>query len=300
MHKYLFFVWSLFSLLAVHAQELNCKVTIIKDIKTDVTSAENELFKQLEQVITDFMNNTKWTEDKFKPEERINCQLQLQIKTINNGQFGGAIQVQSTRPVFNGSYSTTVFNFQDDNLEFNYSQNTILIYQQNQYRDNLSSLLAFYAYFIIGMDYDSFSNQGGTPFFQIAQQIVTNAQTSSSKGWKSNEPGKKNRYWLTENILQQLFEPLRSCNYDYHRKGMDQLYANKVEGRKEIYNALNKLSTVASARPNSINIINFATCKQMELRNLFLDASPEEKNQIVAVLKKIDPANSSKYEAILN
>lgn len=289
-----------FGSLSIQAQELNCKVSIITNINTDVTSAENEIFKQIEQVITDFMNNTKWTDDKFKVEERINCQLQLQINTINNGHYTGSLQVQSTRPVFNGSYNTTVFNFQDDDFEFDYTRNTIVLYQENQFRDNLSSMLAFYAYFIIGMDYDTFSDQGGTPYFQVAQQIVSNAQTSSSKGWKSNETGKKNRYWLTENIMQQLFVPLRNCLYTYHRKGLDNLYVDKAKARTEIYAALNNLSTVSSARPNTINIINFADCKRNELKNLYSDATVEEKNQIVAVLKKIDPANSSKYEDILN
>ena len=246
------------------------------------------------------MNNTKWTDDKFTVEERINCQLQLQIETINNGHFTGAIQVQSTRPVYNSSYNTTVFNYQDNTLEFDYSRNTIVIYQENQFRDNLSSLLAFYAYFIIGMDYDTYSEHGGTPYFQVAQQIVSNAQASSASGWKSNETGKKNRYWLTENILQQLFEPLRNCLYVYHRKGMDHMYESKEKAREEIYKALDGLSAIASARPNSINIINFAECKRTELQNLYSDASADDKNKIVAVLKKIDPANSTKYEAILN
>lgn len=300
MHRILLTSLLIIGLSAVQAQELNCKVSIITNINTDVTSAENEIFKQIQQVITDFMNNTKWTDDKFKVEERINCQLQLQINTINNGHYTGSLQVQSTRPVFNGSYNTTVFNFQDDDFEFDYSRNTIVIYQENQFRDNLSSMLAFYAYFIIGMDYDTFSDQGGTPYFQVAQQIVSNAQGSGAKGWKSNEQGKRNRYWLTENIMQQLFVPLRQCLYSYHRKGLDHLYEDKAKARAEIYNALNGLSTVSSARPNTINIINFAECKRNELKNLYSDATVEEKNQIVAVLKKIDPANSTKYEAILN
>ncbi len=283
-----------------YSQELNCQVSIVTNVKTEVTSAEKELFDQIKQVVTDLMNNTKWTDEKFKVEERINCQLQLQINTINNGNFTGSIQVQSSRPVYNGSYNTTLFNFQDDNLEFSYTRNSVLLYAENQYRDNLSSILAFYAYYIIALDFDSFSLQGGTKYFQEAQQIVTNAQASTSKGWKSNEQGKKNRYWLTENALQQLFEPLRECFYEYHRLGMDHLYDKPDDAKKAIYTALDKLSKIASARPNSINIINFAYCKMNELKNLYSLAKPEEKTQIVTVLKKIDPANSTKYEEILN
>lgn len=283
-----------------YSQELNCQVSLISNIKTEVTSAEKELFEELKQAVTDLMNNTQWTNEKFKVEERINCQLQLQINTINNGDFTGSIQVQSSRPVYNGSYNTTLFNFQDDNLDFKYVKGSQIIYSKNQFRDNLSSVLAFYAFYIIALDFDSFSKQGGTKYFQEAQQIVTNAQTSSSKGWKSNEQGKKNRYWLVENALQQLFEPLRECYYEYHRLGMDHLYDKPDDAKKAIYTTLDKLSKVSAARPNTINIINFAYCKLNELKNLYATAKPEEKTQIVAVLKKIDPTNSTKYEEILN
>ncbi len=284
----------------VSAQELNCQVTLITDIKTEVTSAEKELFDQLKQTIYDMMNNTAWTKDKFKVEERINCQLQLQINTINNGTFTGSLQVQYSRPVFNSSYNTTVFNFQDDDFQFSYSRNTVLIYAPNQFRDNLTSILAFYAYYIIGLDYDTFSLKGGTPYFTEAQQIVTNAQNSGAPGWKSNEQGKRNRYWLVDNQLQQLFEPLREGLYEYHRLGMDKLYENKDEARKAIYNALNKMSKISATRPNSINLLNFAQSKRDEIKNLYLDANAQEKTEVVAVLKKIDPANSSRYEEILN
>ena len=176
----------------------------------------------------------------------------------------------------------------------------MLIYAPNQFRDNLTSVLAFYAYYIIGMDYDSFSLKGGTPYFTEAQQIVSNAQAAGGKGWKSNEQGKRNRYWLVDNIQQQLFEPLRECMYEYHRKGMDLLYENKETGRKNIYAALNKLSKVSATRPNSVNVLNFAQSKLREIKELYQDATPAEKTEVVTVLKRIDPANSSKYEEILN
>lgn len=283
-----------------YSQELNCQVSIITNIKTEVTTAEKELMDQLKQTITDLMNNTKWTDERFKVEERINCQLQIQIKTINNGIYTGSIQVQSSRPVYNASYNTTLINFQDDDLEFEYSRNSIIIYAKNQFRDNLSSVIAFYAYYILALDFDSFSPKGGTKYYQEAQQIVTNAQTSGAKGWKSSETGKRNRYWLVENALQQLFDPLRECLYEYHRLGMDQLYTKPEASRKAIYNAMNKLSTIASARPNSINVINFSYCKLNELKNLYSVAPQDEKVEMVTILKKIDPTNATKYEEILN
>jgi hypothetical protein len=286
---------------SVFGQELNCQISIIFDARLEITTQEKDVFEQLKQTMYELMNNTKWTKDKFKVEERINCQLQLQITSIPSpGSYEGSLQVQSSRPVFNGSYNTTLLNFQDDDIQFGYSRGAVMIYAPNQYRDNLTSILAFYAYYIIGMDYDSFSLKGGTPYFTEAQQIVSNAQASGAKGWKSNEAGKRNRYWLADNILQQLFEPLRECLYEYHRKGLDMLFENKEQGRKNVYAALLKLSKISSTRPNSINVLNFAQGKLIELKNLYQDATQAEKTEVVTVLKKIDAANSSKYETILN
>lgn len=285
----------------VVGQELNCQVSIITDARLEVTSVEKEIFDQLKQTIYDMMNTTQWTKDKFKVEERINCNIQLQINSIPSpGTYSGSMQVQSSRPAFNSSYNTTIFNFQDDDIQFSYSRNAVLVYAPNQYRDNLTSILAFYAYFIIGMDYDSFSMKGGTPYFNEAQQIVSNAQTSSAPGWKSNEAGKRNRFYLVDNILHQLFEPLRECLYEYHRKGVDKLYDDKLAARKAMYDALNKLSKVVTTRPNSINLLSFVQAKREELKSLYSDAEVKDKNDVVSLLKKLDPANASRYQEILN
>jgi hypothetical protein len=282
------------------SQELNCQVNIVTDASLEVTSVELEIIEQLKGVIYEFMNNTQWTKDKFTVEERINCNLQIQISEIPQpGTYSGAVQVQSSRPAFNSSYNTTVFNFQDEDLVFGFSRNAVLAYAPNQYRDNITSILAFYAYYIIAMDYDSFSNKGGTKYFNEAQQIVTNAQSSGAPGWKSNERGKNNRYWLVDNALHQLFSPLRECSYEYHRKGLDVIYDDKVAGRKAVFTALNKLLKVVSTRPNSLNVTNFIRAKTIELVNLYEDADAKEKNQVVNLLKRLDPTNSSKYQEIL-
>lgn len=282
------------------AQELNCQVSIIADPSLEVTSVEVEIFKQLEQTVYDLMNTTKWTKDNFDVEERINCQLQFQINKIpSQGNFSGFLQVQSSRPSFSSSYNTVLFNFQDDDLAFSYARGAVINYAPNQFRDNLTSILAFYAYYIIAMDYDSFSNNGGTAYFSKAQEIVTLAQTTSLPGWKSNESGKRNRYWLVDNALHELFAPLRQCNYEYHRKGIDQLYEDKEAARKNIYNALNGLIKVVSTRPNSLNLLNFIQAKTNELKSLYEDAEMKDKTEIVNLLKRLDPANSSRYQAIL-
>lgn len=283
-----------------NAQELNCQVSIIANAKLEVTSVEQEIFEQLEQTIFELMNNTQWSKDKFTVEERINCNVQLQINEIPSpGVYSGSLQIQVSRPVFNSSYNTTLLNFQDDDLLFAYSRNAVLVYAPNQFRDNLTSILAYYAYFILGMDYDSFSLKGGTKYFTEAQQIVSLAQTSGYPGWMSNEKNKANRYWLVDNVLHELFNPLRECNYEYHRKGMDKLYDDKVGARKAVYEAVNKLVKVTATRPNSINVLNFIQAKSNELKNLYEDADPKDKNDIVNALKRIDPGNSSKYQEIL-
>lgn len=282
------------------AQELNCQVSVVASPKLDITSVELEIFKQLEETVYDIMNTRKWTKDNFEVEERINCQLQFQITDVPSpNSFSGSLQVQSSRPGFNSSYNTVLFNYQDNDVAFSYSRGAVLNFSENQFRDNLTSLLAFYAYYVIGMDYDSFSNEGGTKYFQKAQEVVTLAQTTTAPGWKSNQTGKRNRYWLIDNALHELFSPLRTCNYEYHRKGIDRMYDNKAEARDNIYSALNRLVKVVSTRPNSLNLLNFIQAKTNELKSLYEDAEVKEKTKIVNLLKRLDPANSSKYQEIL-
>tara|TARA_Y100000589_G_scaffold293182_2_gene297944 strand:+ start:108209 stop:109114 length:906 start_codon:yes stop_codon:yes gene_type:complete len=300
--KYISLLISLFLLIfKLDSQELNCQVSIISDARLELTTLDKEMITELENTIYDFMNNTQWTRDNFTVEERVNCNLQLQINEIPvSGTFSGSLQIQSSRPAFNSNYNTTLFNFQDDDISFTYSRGAALIYAPNQYRDELSSVLAFYAYFILGMDYDSFSNKGGTDLFTIAQEIVSNAQSSSNSGWKSSSRGKNNRYWLIDNILHELFSPLRDCMYLYHRKGIDLLYDDDKSAKSNIYSALSKLIKVTATRPSSLNVLNFMQAKTNELKNMYSEAEIKEKNEIVNLLKRIDPANSSKYQEILN
>ncbi len=282
------------------AQELNCQVTVVTDAKLELSTVDREVLDQMKEVIFEFMNNTQWTKDNFKVEERINCNIQLQVSKIPSpGVYEGSLQVQSSRTAFNSAYNTTVFNFKDDNLTFPFSRNAMLAYAPNQFRDNLTSTLAFYAYFILGMDYDTYSLKGGTSYFNEAQEIVSLSQASGYSGWKSNESGRRNRYWLVDNILHQIYEPLRECTYEYHRLGLDRLYDNKSEGRKSMYTALEKLSKVTSARPSALNVLNFTAAKLNEIKNLYSDAEQKEKTDVTNLLKKVDPANSSKYQEIL-
>lgn len=300
MKKGIYFLLIFISSFA-QAQELNCQVTVLTDAALEVSTVQLEELDQLKQTVMELMNGTKWTKDKFEVEERINCNLQFQISKIPSpGVYEGSLQIQSSRPAFNSSYNTTLLNHKDANLNFSYSRNAMLMYAENQFRDNLTSIVAYYAYFILGMDYDSFGKSGGTPYFTECQKIVTLAQSSGSLGWNSNDNTKRNRYWLVDNILSPQFEGFRECNYSYHREGLDKLYENKVDGTKKLYDALSKLTNVNSSRPNSINVQIFVQAKLNELKGLYSDVDVKDKNELVNLLKRLDPVNSSKYQEILN
>lgn len=285
----------------IFSQELMCDVSIVTNAKLEVTTTDKEVLDELQVAMKEFMNNTKFTQDNFKLEERLTCTFQFMISKIpSQGVYEGSMQVQLSRPVFNTSYTTILLNHVDENVTMQYSRNTIIDFAPNQFRSNVSSIMSFYAYYLLGLDYDSFSPKGGTPYFEQAFNIVNLAQSAGDKGWSNNDPKKKSRYNLVDNILSQLFEPLRDCYYMYHRQGMDVLYENYGEGMKKIYEAVDKLSVINQTRPNSVNVMEFIQGKKNEFKALYSDASVEDKNKMVNLLKKLDPVNSSQYMEILN
>ena len=292
-----------FSLLSTFAfnQELNCQVSIIPAPGLQIGPVEKEIMTELEASIFDFMNNTRWTGDVFEIEERINCQILITISEMPSAQtFNGKIQVQSSRPVFNSSYNTVLFNYEDSDFAFNYLRNSALLFSIDQYRDNLTSVLAFYAYMVLAYDYDSFELKGGSKYFNKAQLIANQAKNSGDPGWSASAGKRMNRYWMVDNALQSVFEPIRTVYYNYHRLGFDIMYDDMVNGRKVVLESLQQLDKVQRARPGSLNLQIFLTSKSAELINLFSQAEVSEKNAAVSVLKKLDPSNSSKYQEILN
>lgn len=300
MHKIIIILFLLFLNQQVVAQELNCQVSVINSPQLQVSATDIEILKDLETNIYEFMNTTRWTKDNFEIEERINCNVLITITDkIGNDGFSGKIQIQSSRPVFNSSYNTTVFNFVDSDFKFVYLRNTSLIFSIEQYRNNLTSVLAYYAYMILAYDYDSFSLEGGTDYFVKAQTIANLAKNSGDPGWESSAGKRKNRYWLVDNALQAMFKPLRQAMYKYHRQGFDIMYNDIKNGRKEVLASLKLLDKVQRARPGSINLQLFLSSKTDELVSLFSQAEMSEKNTAVNLLKRLDPASSSKYQEIL-
>ncbi|MFN7912578.1 MAG: DUF4835 family protein [Bacteroidota bacterium] len=280
------------------SQELNCQITI--NSSQVQGTVEKQIFDQLQKSIYEFMNNTKWTRDAFAMNEKIDCSMLLIInKKLSSEDYEASIQVQSRRPVYKSSYFTQVFNYQDDNFNFTYQQFSVLDFNLNTFQNNLTSVLAFYAYVIIATDYDSFSSLGGAEYWQKAQQIVNNAQTSSFKGWRSND-GDRNRYWLIENTLQPVFAGIRNCMYEYCKNGLDIMHESPENGRAKVLSALELLKPVYNARPASFNMQLFFNAKADELINIFKTSPPEEKNKAVELLMLVDPANTTKYLKIQN
>lgn len=281
------------------AQELNSRVSIISP-SLQVSAGDKQTFEQLQDQLTEFMNSTRWTTENFKEEEKIECNFLINLSEQSSAEdFGGTIQVTSRRPVFNSNYSSTIFNYIDSDFKFKYQRGTQLIFSIDQHRNNLTSILAYYAYMIIAYDYDTFAPEGGSKYFNKAQQIVNNAQSAAEPGWKAFE-GDRNRYWLVDNALQNVFKPLRTAFYKYHRMGFDRLYDNIVEGRKSVIEALELIQGVAKQRIASFNVQLFFSTKVNELVDLFKESTPEEKQKAYQLCKSMDPGNLSKYQKIIN
>ncbi len=301
MNKFLLAILLFIGINQSDAQELNCQVDVIGAPALAVGPVDKEIFSELKEGIYDFMNNTRWTKDIFEIEERINCNILITITDIpSTSTYSGKIQINSSRPVFNSSYNSTLFNHVDNNFSIRYLRGTPLLFSIDQHRDQLTSILAFYAYMILAYDYDSFELEGGTPYFNKAQIIANNAKNSGDNGWSSSAGKKNNRYWIVDNALHSVFKPIRTTYYNYHRLGFDIMYNDLAEGRKIVLQSIQSLDVVQRSRPGSINLQMFLTAKSQELINLFSQAEMKEKNAAVSILKRLDPANSSKYQEILN
>ncbi|MBP6301757.1 MAG: DUF4835 family protein [Bacteroidia bacterium] len=281
------------------AQDLRCNIQINAD---QIQLSDKTIFRKLENALREFMNNRKWTNDKVQDNERIDCNILI---TVNEfalpGTFKANAQIQSRRTTFNSNYSTQVLNFNDENWYFVYSEFQPLEYSEGQNISNLTSLLAYYAYIIIGMDYDTYALEGGTPHFTKAQNIVNICQAANEPGWKSNESkGSRNRFALMENIFNPRFAPMRKALYTYHRNGLDLMHKNVEEGRDNISKSLIEIQKVFKIAPNSIFLKAFFDAKADELINIYkgLPSQPE-KQKMVEFLSSIDIANINRYQNIL-
>jgi len=284
------------------SQELNCRLSIVNTAKTQ--NVDKQVFKSLEASLNEFINNNKWSSDQFKQKEKIECNILINItKEVNDKRFEATATIQSSRPVYKSNYNTVIVNIIDKSFNFVYEEHQPLLFNENAFLNNITSLLAFYAYVILGYDYDSFSINGGNPYFNKAQEILNNAQSSGYPGWKldNKSMGKGNRYTLIDNLLNVDFEGLRNCTYKYHREGLDVLYDNIEKGRSEIISALNMLKKVHSNRPNSMLMNLLFNAKSDEIINIIKKAKKENVTELINFLIKADTKNANKYrQAIRN
>ena len=295
--KYIWFTIILIFLFAasLFAQELRCNVSISSQ---KIQGANQNLFRTMQSDVYEFMNNRKWTEHVYSYDEKIRCNIMIRLdEQISADEFRGSIQVQLTRPVFNSSYETTVLNIKDNDFRCRYVEFQPLEFNETSNRDNLTNILAYYAYVIIGFDYDSFTLEGGTPYFEKAQAIVNNSQNAPEKGWKSFE-SERNRYWLLENILNKSYSDYRKCMYSYHRNGLDIMSDKIEEGRANIAESLRDIQKVFRRRPSTYILQMFFDSKADELVNVFSKTFPDERNRVMTILNEIDPSNGNKYEKI--
>ncbi|MES2112024.1 MAG: DUF4835 family protein [Bacteroidota bacterium] len=293
----IFCIYVLLACLSINAfsQDLNARVQIVSP---KVQSTNKRIFQTLETAMKDFLNGRKWSSDPILPQERIDCNFILNITNWDgSSNFNGELQVQTSRPIYGSTYTSTLLNINDKDIDFTYTEGQTIDYTDQNFQSNLASLMAFYAYIIVGMDYDSFSKLGGTPYFAAAQNVVTNAQTSQSKGWKAFD-GNNNRYWLAENLNNKLYQPLREFIYDYHRNGLDLMSDNVNKGRKAISAILPALGQVDRQRLGAMFPLAFFTAKSDELVSIFSKADPQDRVQAMNILNQADPANGLKYQTL--
>ena len=278
----------------VQAQQLNCSVQINSD---KVATTNNQIFKNLKTSITDFVNKTDWTGDEYKQNEKIECSMVIIVNSYESNQFSATIQVQSTRPVFNSTYATPVFNFNDKDFSFRYVEFENLQFNPSNFDSNLVSVLAYYSYMILGFDADTYSLMGGNKNYEIAQQIQTVAQQSGYKGW-SQADGNQNRYFLTTDILSGTYDAYREALYQYHREGLDTMSADVKSGKDKVIGAINTLTAIYKVRPNAFLTRVFFDAKVDELVSI-LSAGPKVSlSETIDNLNKLSPLNVSKWQTI--
>jgi hypothetical protein len=281
----------------VLAQDLDCDVIINAD---QIQTTDRRVFQDMETAIENFMNGRDWTPDEFKVEERIKCSLSINLVEMPSiGTFKATVQIRSSRPIYNTNYESIVFNFADRDWAFSYVESMPLEFNINSYTSNLTSMLAFYAYIILGLDYDSFGELAGSPYYQIAQNIVTSAAQSNFPGWSGLE-STRNRFSLIEDITNQQIQGLRTGIYNYHRLGLDLFEKDPETSRSEVLKVLESIKVIKSRYPGSIFVISFFDAKTDELVNIFDQASMQDKRKAYNLLVELNPNKSDTYSKIIN
>lgn len=291
----------LFSFIAImccftfQAQELNC---VVKINSQTLTNSDQSVFKTLGTALTDFVNKTNWTNKKLKQNEKIDCTFFINVTSYGSDQFVATLQVGSSRPVFGSSYISPVLNFNDKDFSFKYVEYENLVFNPNSFDSNLVSVIAYYAYLIIGMDADTFELNAGKPYYRQAQEIVNLAQQSNYKGWSQNDGGSQNRFFLTNDLMSGTYDPIKSVLYNYYINGFDLMSENVPKGKEGVKKALLQLEKMHAIRPNAFLTRIFFDAKSDEILALFSGGPQVKINDLVDSLNRISPLNSSKWATI--
>ena len=295
MKKIIFIFLILAFSFITNAQELLCNVRVNS---SQVQTSDRKVFQTMQTEIYEFVNNKNWTSTNIESQERIECTIMLNItKKTSNDQYEGSIQIQSTRPIFGTSYKSTLFNYLDNNFKFEYLEYQSLEFSDATHMSNLTSVLAFYVNIILGLDFATFSEEGGNEYFNIAQRIVANAQNAPEPGWKAFESD-KNRYWLVYDLLDSRYADFHAVMYRYHRQGLDKLGEEPEDARFEITEAIENLKSIYRENSSAFILKLFFDAKTDEIVNIYSGAFPNEQARIIKTLVEIDPSHSTKYQAI--
>jgi len=288
-----FFLFILLSNFHLSAQEINANVTVASQ---QIQSTDKHIFDNMREGINEFLRNTTWTEYKFTPVEKIECNFYITIsEVLSVDRFKAKIAVSSVRTIFNSSYNSPIFNYQDADFEFEYIEFQKIEFMEGSFSSNLASVLAYYVYIILGLDFDSYSLYGGTEYFKKAQNIVNAAQGKQYSGWDAFTTKKSNRYWLVNQLLDNTYSPIREAYYYYHRMGLDKMTTEMEAARNKIMESLEKLKRIHRDEPNSFIMSIFLQTKRDEIINIFSESTTSEKENLILLMKEIDAAKISDY-----
>ena len=289
---FLFFL--LLNISFFQGQDLNCEITI--DARQ--TGQENlQVFKSLENQLYEFINNNSWTGRSIRPNEKINCTMFLNITSMDNDSFNGTLQIQASRPVYNSSYLSPVYNFNDKNFNFRYQEYQNLNFNPNQFENNLVSIITFHIYIILGIDADSFALNGGTDYFEVAREILDYSQNQGYKGWASTD-GLQSRYFLIDNILSPTYKEYREVMYSYHLRGLDKMANEPKMSKTILIEQMNALNIMHRRRPNSFLMRVFFDTKSEEIFEIFKDGPKVSTSNMISILNRISPNHSEKWRNI--
>lgn len=287
-----------FFIQAAQAQELNFTVII----NSDRSRIQNtDIFNQMKTNFEQFLNGRSWTDDEYRPEERIKGNLLITINEVPQvGVYNATVQIQVVRPVFGTNYESLILNYADRNWTFEYLESQPLEFNRFSFLNNISSLLAFYAHITLGIDYDTFSSRGGNPFFEVANDIVNNAQQTGRAGWVQSQSDRRSRYWLINDIyVSTIYSSIRDAYYLYHRQGMDMIQLDPESAYKNILEAIRLVAQANKLQPNGIFTISFVDAKSDEIAEILKSAPFEIRDEAVKLLLEVDPNNARKYNELL-